>query len=124
LNMSPVTTAINTFSQTINETSDYKEVCKKMISPKIFDRVFNIIVDPDDFQIDVEEMSKTNAGSEAIKKMFRLGMLVHPDTESGQKGFDVGSTQKYVQAKFDKSSGDISIDRYFVTIESYGEDVI
>ena len=50
----------------------------KIISPKIFERIFHVPVDIDDFEVDVEATLSTNAGRRAWKnKAFREILVTH-----------------------------------------------
>jgi hypothetical protein len=85
----------------LSDTSIYK---RRISYPKKFDRVFNIIVDPDDFIVD-ESMS-TKATLDAL---VNLGVLV-----GGSRG-----DKKIPYRHRDKLPDDITLDEYFVTVEPY-----
>lgn len=85
-----------------NETllSDEKSELKKRATlPKKFDRVFNILFDPDDFEVDAA-YAKTDidkAEAAGILQKTSTGIYKHRDT----------------------SPGDVTFDEYFVTVEPY-----
>lgn len=113
------TTSANTKTYTIpmdntvlsffsNETFvlNIEDIKRRMVYMKKFDRVFNVIFDPDDFYVDTSVSPKTSV--ESLKK---LGVLV---------GGDQGSSRKSLSYKNrDTSQEDVTLDEYFVTIEPY-----
>jgi hypothetical protein len=90
----------------MNETflSDVNIYKKRISYPKKFDRVFNMIIDPDDFIID-ESMST----KETLDYLVSLGILT---------GGSLGDI-KIPYRHRDTSPDDITLDEYFVTIEPY-----
>jgi len=90
---------METFFQNETILSDSKSELKKRASlPKKFDRVFNIIFDPDDFII--ESYSERTDLEEAIKQGIIIndnGIYRHRDT----------------------SPEDVTFDEYFITVEPY-----
>lgn len=80
-------------------------------SPKLFERVFNVAVDPFAFEIDVDKTQSTVAGRAAFNRLIRQKRLsVKSDRETGK-------TSAYLK-RITKNM-DISIDQYFVVIERY-----
>lgn len=92
----------------MNETFMLKpEVLKRRISYfKKFDRVFNVIIDPDDFYVDTALTSEST-----LKSMKQLGIL------SGGEDQAKGTVQPYKHR--DTGPNDIFFNEYFVTIEPY-----
>jgi len=87
-----------------NETllMDINEHKKKIFYPKKFDRVFNVIFDPDDFIINTID-------PKYIQKYIQSG-LIKPDPKTGSYPFTWSrNTQQ----------SDIYMEEYFVTIEPY-----
>jgi hypothetical protein len=77
-------------------------VYKKRISyPKKFDRVFNILIDPDDFYVD-----QSITAEETLRSLVSIGAIRSDDLE-----------RQYVSR--DKGPGDVTLDEYFVTIEPF-----
>lgn len=132
---------ITTFSNTLSSASDPAALNQKVMTPKMFDRVFNVIIDPTDFEVDVEKTIQTPYGREALTLMIRNGEIVSA-TENDvarfrlqpgvQRGITPGS-RPFIQGRFapnvnkfryrdrDVSQGDLIADKYFVTIETFGE---
>jgi len=77
----------------------------------LFERVFNIAVDPFAFEIDVDKTQSTVAGRAAFSRLIRQKRLnVKSDRETGK-------TSAYLK-RITKNM-DIAIDQYFVVIERY-----
>lgn len=118
-------------------------VSKKILSPKQFDRVFNIIVDPDDFEFDFVKTTATENGTLALQQLMLKGEMVPADV-NWVPGNRMTTAQEYAQIltrptfggspdpnlnnfRFrdrDRSEGDLMFEKYFVTIETYGEESV
>jgi hypothetical protein len=73
-----------------------------LISPRKFDRVYHTIIDPDDFTVDLNLTSP-----DVFQKYLSKGDVINSANGS------------YVRKKTDVN--EITFDKYFVSIESYGE---
>lgn len=95
-------------------------VSTKVLTPKQFDRVFNVIIDPDDFEINYEATVKTNDGKHALEQLLKSGDIIELNvvTETINKQSNV-STFKFRSR--DKNQGDLTFEKYFVTFETYDE---
>jgi len=83
------------------------DVIKRRISYfKKFDRVFNMIIDPDDFYVDAS-LTPENT----LKSMKQLGILIGGQDDSK------GTVQPYRHR--DTNPNDIFFNEYFVTVEPY-----
>jgi hypothetical protein len=104
--MVPMDETIKSFFMSETFFSSPDEYKKKMVYPKKFDRVFNVVIDPDDFYVD-ESMSDPHT----LDQLVSIGALV---------GGDQGVSKPVKEFKHrDTSSADISFDEYFVTVEPY-----
>ncbi len=136
---------ISTFTRTWSSISDVSALNKKVLSPKQFDRVFNILVDPRDFMIDVAKTNSTPWGRTALNQLIAAGDLVPTDLDpvslrlrsfapfslqaggktlqgrSFPQGRAAPNVSSYIWRNRDKNQGDLVADKYFVTIETYGE---
>jgi hypothetical protein len=74
--------------------------------PKKFDRVFNIIIDPDDFYVDESQTS-----DQSLQDLLDLGVLAQ-----GPQGNNKNNN-RYKHR--DTSMSDVTLDEYFVTVEPY-----
>jgi hypothetical protein len=82
--------------------SDGLAVSRKMLTPKLFDRVLHVIVDPDDFVVDQDKTLRTPQGRELLNQLIGVNELIRVGDEVRSR---------------DKGAGDSSFDKYFVTIE-------
>jgi hypothetical protein len=109
---------------------------KKVLVPKQFDRVFSVIVDPHDFEIDVRQTLATPYGKQALDLLIKHGEVVPSGffnnlDQFGAKqwrplvpGHSGTSTTQADGFRFrtrDKNAGDLVADKYFVTIETFDE---
>ncbi len=90
----------------------------RLLRPKEFERVFHVIVDPDDFEIDVLETQKTAQGREAMAKLLKQKILIDIDENSV-----VTSDRAYVDKRYkivDRlvSENNLIFEKYFTTFET------
>ncbi len=112
---------ISDFSMIQTPLSNAASVIKKLLQPKQFDRVFNIVVDPDDFEVDVEATSKTSQGAAVLHQMIERHEIIERKEQSSLGPTSTSSTQTYVMREKSKSEGDITFEKYIVTIETLDE---
>jgi hypothetical protein len=95
-------------------------VSTKVLMPKQFDRVFNIIIDPDDFEINYEETVKTDDGKRALEQLLKSGDIIEDKivTETIKKQENIST---FKLRSRDKNQGDLSFEKYFITFETYDE---
>jgi hypothetical protein len=86
---------------------------KYMMSPKLFERVFFVDVDPDDFEIDRDETFKSAAGRSSFTQLQQAGE-VEVTTET--IAFDSRDTFKLKDHRTEKQ---MTFEKYFVTVRSY-----
>lgn len=117
---------------------------KKVLLPKQFDRVFNVIIDPRDFDIDMQKTLATPYGKQALDLLIQHGEVVPSGPEFHLKQFGAKQWGALVAGppqpgpssiegpgsssggsfRFrtrDKNAGDLVADKYFVTIETLDE---
>lgn len=124
---------INGFSRTITSLADGLAVSKRLLQPKQFDRVFNVIVDPDNFQVDYDQTVKTPYGKQALEKMIANGDVV-PVEQNNQifrrvlvgkasltYGRNISLAGSALYHDRDKVPGDLAFEKYFVTVETLDE---
>lgn len=126
---------IDEFTRMLTPLADSLQVSRMLLSPKQFDRVFSVIVDPDDFEIDYDTTVLTPHGRDAINQLISKGD-VQPVTDSDiaaqrRSGvvLDATSLRSTRDSRFkfrdrDRSSGDAVFEKYFVVIETLGGEVI
>ncbi len=86
---------------------------KYMMSPKLFERVFFVDVDPDDFEIDRDETFKSPAGRSSFTQLQQAGE-VEVTTET--IAYDSRDTFKLKDHSTEKQ---MVFEKYFVTVRSY-----
>lgn len=112
---------INSFSNMVTSHSDGAAVSRRLMSPKQFDRVFNIVVDPDDFEIDVKATQASEHGKTLLRQMVEQGKVIaQPGQLQLRQGAQPEQTYRFVER--DKGEGDLSFDKYFVAVETYDEE--
>lgn len=88
---------------------------KKMLTPCKFDRVLSIIVDPDDFVVDTYQTYQTSEGRTALTQLIREDkFFVTTTTDSEQQTY-------YSPKPRDTKQGDISFEKYFISISTFGD---
>ena len=76
----------------------------RITSPKIFERIFNLAVDPDDFEIDLDKTFATQSGQKMYATLEKMGLLKTP-TRIRQRN----------------KNRTISLDQFFVNISTVGD---
>lgn len=136
------------FSNILSSLSSQDALNYKVLSPKDFDRVFNVIVDPRDFQIDVPKTTETPHGRQALDLLLKSGDVVpvNPLYWGGSqwlnekmqvlaatnvlegRSFPQGrlprSIDNFTFRDRDKNQGDLITDKYFITIETFDEEEV
>lgn len=80
-----------------------KSYGQRIVSPKMFERIFNLAIDPDDFEIDLNLTLETNAGTNMYKSLSKRGLLKTPT--------------KLVERS---SATNIHFEQFFVTVSTVG----
>jgi hypothetical protein len=132
---------INELANTYSGLTNADAITRSYFSPRMYDRIFNIIVDPDDFEVDVDKTNQSKYGSKL------LGRLVNPGDSTQAEFEDVrnvpyrNSTARivggesfvnrshsymsyepiYKQRFRDKSSGDVTFEKYFIVASTYDQ---
>jgi hypothetical protein len=115
---------INDFSR--SSTSFVSEIAesKKLLSPKMFDRIFNIAVDPDDFEIDVTETLKSPAGKESFNQLLNEGTIVPINNQTSVYLNNSYQDVKYKLRNRNVDENDLLFEKYFVTLQTVLDTVI
>lgn len=95
--------------------NDTFQESKRLMSPKIFDRVFHMFIDSDEFEIDVEQTTKDNIGKKAFEQLRNLNKIIEVTDSSGRSRF-------YLQEK-NKLQNDLTFEKYFVTVQTILESI-
>ena len=141
--MSSLRTA-STFGRTMTSVSSVDTVNQYVLVPKQFERVFSIIVDADDFEVDYTATTSTPYGRAALELALAKGDIVLNRDPAGSRRnakdttidrlsaqMPVGSSVSYPQGGapgnvnnyVDRAKGpdDPAIDEYYVTVETFDE---
>jgi len=101
-------------SETLLLDTDTHE--RRAVYPKKFDRVFNVILDPDDFVVDESTLpsaAEAETNRATLVSLETLGIIrVNPDGTKNNNGTPTHTHRDTVKE-------DISLDEYFVTVEPY-----
>ena len=95
---------------------------KRLLTPKMFDRILNVFCDPDDFEIDIEETLKSEQGKESFNKLFQQGIIY--EVKNQQSGNDISnSIKKYKMIQRTSKENHVVFEKYFATIETIEPDI-
>lgn len=95
---------------------------KRIFSPKLFDRVFTVPIDPDNFEIDSVETLKTFSGKESFDKLLKQGIIIESENQSTFFASAL-TAPKYKLRQRDISENDLTFEKYFVTIDTIFDEV-
>lgn len=132
----------NGLNRGFTSVSDLLTVSKKVLMPKQFDRVFNIAVDPDEFEIDYDRTVKTKHGKATMQQLLRNGDVVtqselmrsaravrssnfkfsSEQRQFSQSKYSASDTNSYRFRDRDRSQGDMAFEKYFVSVETINEE--
>ncbi len=76
----------------------------RLTSPKLFERIFNLAVDPDDFEIDLEKTLGTESGQKMYATLEKMDLLKNP-----------------TKLRRRNKNRTISLDQFFVNISTVGD---
>lgn len=113
-----ITSQIAQYVRTFSTMSNDVYAKQRMLLPKHFDRVFNIVLDPDDFEIDVTLTKASPAGAQALDSLVEQGEFVEKLIVANETGNQ--DTISYVSRQ--KSGDDVAFEKYIVNIESFEDD--
>lgn len=120
-----VNTTVNT-TNTITHLADDFQISSRLFKPKYFDRIYNVIFDPDDFEIDYNKTISTQLGATTFTKMITDNsiLVIKKGTpgETPAKAINLSNFEKFIVRSRDKNGGDLIMDKYFVSIESFDKE--
>jgi hypothetical protein len=111
-NLSYQFSVLNEGFRSVTNISSENSIYKSVLSPKQFDRVFNIVFDPYTFEINEDLTNSTNHGRTALQLMINKGEIEIQNTSAQ-------AAQKLFYRKRGKSQGDLLFEKYFITIETF-----
>jgi len=119
-------TTVSNFANMMTPLASGLILSKRLIQPKQFDRVFNIVVDPDDFEIDYVRTVATPYGKQALELMIMKGDIVAATNQTPSQ-FSFASANQGNEFKGhdrDKGEGDLIFEKYIVNVETFGEEEV
>lgn len=131
--MKQTLTTMNNASKALSTISNPDAVMRNLLTPKQFDRVFHLILDPDEFEIDVKATSKSQYGTSILQRLINKGDVQAFDNSTTTQGTSILQINRLISLakkeafKFrdkDRSEGDLSLEKYFISVETFGEDVL
>ena len=103
------------FPRSVNAASEIFQnpdaYISKILQPKKFDRVFNIIFDPE-FQVDYEKTISTTLGAQKFDFLLKQAKFIQYNNTKNE----------YVDS--DKSPNDTSLENFFISIETHAEEYV
>lgn len=106
--------SVSTLSKIKTTISDGTLLTKELVRPRQFDRVFNIILDPDDFEIDYQKTIKSEHGKSVFQQLIKRGDVFSTIPTKGTE-------QIFKFRDKDVTQGSSTLDRYFVAIATFDE---
>ena len=94
--------------------SDAEQTAKRLLSPKVFERIFWIAVDPDDYEIDYDETLSSPVGQSTFSKLQQAGEIEVQTTTVGQSPRNV-----YKMRDLKASQQELVFEKYFITVRAY-----
>lgn len=89
---------------------------RRALTPKVFERTFQVPVDPDDFNIDYAKTTATEHGREAMKRLITTGKVVQK-TQPAKSGYSAVDTYYRLNDENNRR-GTVTLEQYFVTVET------
>jgi hypothetical protein len=114
---------ISNLANIVTTLADTNTVTKINLMPSQFDRVFNVIIDPDDFELDYEKTVKNPQGKQILEQYLKNGDILTLGTQESSNTL-TSMNDQFVFRDRTHTEGDLVFEKYFVTIETYGEDQV
>jgi hypothetical protein len=93
--------------------TDRDLAAKYMMSPKLFERVFFVDVDPDDYEIDRDETFKSEVGRATFAKLQQAGEIEVENETVGSRVREAFFLKDHLSEK------QMTFEKYFVVVRSY-----
>lgn len=94
--------------------SDTEQTAKRLLSPKLFERIFWLAIDPDDYEIDYEETMASPVGQATFARLHQAGEIEVQTSTVGQASRDV-----YKMRDLKSSQQELVFEKYFTTVRAY-----
>jgi hypothetical protein len=122
---------IKGYTRMLIDAARPESLMRSIMSPRKFDRVFNVIIDPDDFVIDYDETNSTTQGQTAFEQLRNSGALVDARTyeyalrygDPPVHSSNFQNQRNYYMRRRDKKEGDTTFEKYFITVSTFNPEV-
>lgn len=108
--LASITEAVSLLSSKKTLYSDAVMTTRSMLSPRKFERIFHVAIDPDDYEIDVEKTKQTKLGVENFNNLLSSGRIVASQNEKN------ASTYRLRDMKLEPT---LAFDKFIVVVKSY-----
>lgn len=116
-NLSNILNLLSNIHYSLNNLSiltSKNDMYKLIFTPKIFDRIFNLIIDPTWFSVDIQQMNQMTNGKNILKDYLNKGELISTNINRGL--ISTQSSEQVIYAR-NKINNDAMFEKYFVTFE-------
>jgi hypothetical protein len=94
--------------------SDAEQTSKRLLSPKLFERIFWLAIDPDDYEIDYEETMSSPVGQSTFSKLRQAGEI-----EVKTEMVGLYPREVYKMRDLKTTQQELVFEKYFTTVRSY-----
>jgi hypothetical protein len=108
---------INEYSRMLTPLSDANNFARRIIQPKQFDRIFNVLIDSNAFEIDVTKTESTVHGKQALELLVKSGDVTATNEMTTSKSLIDDNVQRMMFRRQNTFEGDLLFDKYVITIE-------
>lgn len=91
--------------------NDTLQESKRLLSPRVFDRVFHLFVDSDDFEIDIDKTTNDEIGKRAFEQLRADGRIREITDQNT-------NITKYYLIDRSELKNDLIFEKYFTTVET------
>jgi len=111
-------------SRTLSPQSDPVPLTKRLLNPKQFDRVFNIVIDPFAFKINKTATNASPHGKQALELLLKQGDVIHVLKQTSSPSHVPFFDNEFAMRPRDVSEGNLSFEKYIVSINTIGEEEV
>jgi hypothetical protein len=111
-------------SKTRTLYSDTLDESRRIMKPKVFDRIFNIFVDPDDFEIDQIETNRTESGRDMLDSLFSSGKVISVLDQTILRSTELTPMARMKLIDKNPKENDAVFEKYFITLETVLGDLV
>lgn len=114
--------SIHELSRMMTPQTSTVYLTRKLMTPKVFDRTFHVMIDSNSYEVDVDKTLTSPHGKTALDSLIKSGELIASKKPTVERsGFRFASELKeYSNVKNNSTRSDLVFDKYFVTVELHG----